>query len=126
MNGISFNPDTWDILGTAQGIGANPTFDQPRTSATVPSNATQSMQPVTATDDPWSDFWRGTAQALVGYGIARDAAKRGVTVPGGDTPMVERAIVPSQGAARSQLVTGLVLAAVAAGAIFLVVKAAAK
>ena len=123
MQGITFDPDTWDVFGTAQGIGADPSFDQPRTSATVPSNATQSMQPVVSTGDPWGDFWRGTTQALIGYGIARDAAKRGVTAPGETTTPTRTAATPAQ-AARPSLVTGLVLAAVAAGAVFLLIKAA--
>lgn len=64
-----------DVFGTAQGIGADQSYDQPRTSFSVPTNALQSMQPVESDGGDWGDFWRGTLGTVVGYAIANDVAK---------------------------------------------------
>lgn len=78
MDGFSLDFD--DVFGTAANIGAGLSYTQPRSLATVPTNALQSLQPVTAADDGgnWSDFWQGTLRTVVGYSIARDAARNGV------------------------------------------------
>lgn len=37
--------------------------------------------------DPWGDFFRSTAGALLNYGINRDAAREGIQTPGGVAPV---------------------------------------
>jgi hypothetical protein len=105
---------TWDYF-----IGTDSSFDQPRTADTVPSNATQSMQPITDASGGWGDFWRGTAQTLIQYGIQRDSVRNGVTAP---------AVAPlpttAARASMSPMVMPLLLAALAIGAVYVVVKVA--
>lgn len=80
MAGLSIDGSVWDIFGTAAGVGADPSYDQPRSTVTVPTDAVGSMTPVTAPNDSggWSDFWKGTLQTVVGYTIAKDAAQSGI------------------------------------------------
>ena len=62
------------------------TFEQPRTGETVPTNAIQSMQPVTASSDSlgsWGGFIQDSLRGVLGYSIARDAARNGVRSPSG-------------------------------------------
>lgn len=73
----------WD---SAAGIGADQSYVQPRTSDTVPTNALTSMQPVQETGGQWGAFWQSTLGSLVSYGVARDAAKNGVTQYGSPAP----------------------------------------
>lgn len=42
-------------------------------------------------NDGWGDFWRTTAQNVIGYAIARDAARNGVAV---QQPMGNGAVAP--------------------------------
>lgn len=58
--------------GSAYGVG--------KTSETVPTDAMQSMAPVTAgvTTPGWTQFMQQTLGGLVGYAIQKDAAANGV------------------------------------------------
>lgn len=119
MAGLSIDGSVWDIFGTAAGVGADPSYDQPRSTVTVPTDAVGSMTPVTAPNDSggWSDFWKGTLQTVVGYTIAKDAAQSGI-VP--RTVNGQPAYVPvQQPVQRSGMQLGplLVGAAVVAGVV---------
>ncbi len=122
MAGLSIDGSVWDIFGTAAGVGADPSYDTPRSTATVPTDAVGSMTPVTVANDSggwggWSDFWRGALQTAIGYGIAKDAAQSGI-VP--RTVNGQPAYVPvQQPVQRSGMQLGplLVGAAVVAGVV---------
>ena len=81
--GMQSSPEVspWFSLDTAAEIGADTSYNQPRSSATVPSNALQSMAPVTESGSSlggWSDFWQSTIKAGVGYAIQKDAVQSGM------------------------------------------------
>jgi hypothetical protein len=80
MAGLSIDGSVWDIFGSAANVGADPSYDTPRSTATVPTDAVGSMTPVTVANDSggWSDFWKGTLQTVIGYSIAKDAAQSGI------------------------------------------------
>lgn len=72
-----------DYFATAIGMAADQTPNGPNTVDTVPINAIQSMQPVSADQtQSFSGFWQDLTKGVLGYAIAKDAAKNGVAGPG--------------------------------------------
>jgi hypothetical protein len=110
--------DTW--LAATNFGGSDGSWVTPRTSDTVPTNAVQSMAPVTAANDGggWSDFWKGALTTAIGYSIQKDAVQSGVVRPATGTPQAAQAQVVAQ---RGLLSNPLVLGAIGLG-IFLAVK----
>jgi hypothetical protein len=81
MAGLKFSEDVWDIgstFDTAQEVGSGSSYDTPRTSETVTSNAIQSGQDVDNSGGPWQSFFRDAAKSIVGYSIQKDAVQSGV------------------------------------------------
>ena len=68
-----------DTFSAAQTMGANSSFVVPRTSDTVTLNAIDGAAPINNDDEgAWGGFWRGGIKTIIGYSIARDAARNGV------------------------------------------------
>lgn len=76
-----------DVFGAASTFGARPDATAYNTIDTVPSNAVQSMAPVSdAGANSWAGFWQDTIKGVIGYATARDAAQVGLTRPGMPLP----------------------------------------
>ena len=89
LDGFSFSDGLTDNWLTATNFGGSDgSWSTPRTPDTVPSNALQSMTPVTASNDAggWSDFWKGALQTAIGYSIQKDAVQSGVVRGAGPVP----------------------------------------
>lgn len=110
----------WD---TASGWASS--YDTPRGSGTVTSDAVQSMTPVdtSANGSNWGTFFQGTLSNLFGYAVQRDALKQGYEA---------QAATNSQKTAQTYLATrqqsgglgGMLPILLVGGVIFLAVKAA--
>lgn len=114
--------DSW--LAATNFGGSDGSWLTPRTPDTVPSNALQSMTPVTAANDGggWSDFWKGALQTAIGYGIQKDAVQSGIVRPAVGTSQAVQAQAQAQVVAQRGLLSNpLVLGAIGLG-IFLAVK----
>lgn len=104
-----------DIFTSALHFGADGSYVTPRSSDTVTSDAVNGAVPINNMPDTgWSSFFRDTARALVGYGLAKDAQQSGVTQPG-QAPM---APVPVQ-VAQQRNSTLLLIALAVGGAVLL-------
>jgi hypothetical protein len=124
MSGLTASGDFWNIFGTSAAVGADSSYSEPRSTATVPTSALGSMQPVTAANDGggWSDFWKGTLQTVIGYSIAKDAARSGVTqqrTPDGQPIYATAQRAPTQGGGAMPMGM-LVLGGVLLGGVLLV------
>lgn len=70
-----------NMFDTSLAVATESTPYYGNTVDTVPTNALQSMQPVSqAQAESWSGFWQDLTRGVVQYGIARDAAQNGITV----------------------------------------------
>lgn len=105
----------WDTAAT---VGADQSFAQPRTADTVPTNAIGSLQPVAETGGAWGAFWQNTIGSVVSYGLARDAARNGISQAGAAAPGYTPTVPVSSGPATTQ---SMVLVAAAIGVGVLVV-----
>lgn len=126
MSGLSITGDPWGQFGAALGISADSSFDQPRTTATVPTDALQSMQPVTQGANEggdWGDFWRDTLGGVIGYALRKDAVQSGVIQPGAQTPNPRPTGTAAGG---SMLRNPLVIGGLAAAAVLAIVLVARK
>ena len=86
-----------DLYGVAQEIGANSSYITPRTSDTVTSNAIDGAAPIdNSGGGAWGGFWRDGLKTVLGYSVARDAARNGV---GAQAPMLAPQGRQSQAAA---------------------------
>lgn len=101
--GDLFPADAWGLgdlgrnFGAALNIGADASYDQPRTAQTQTTNAIGSMQPIQDTGSGWSGFWQGALQTAVGYAIAKDAHKSGLTSSSRDSGAPVYAAAPQAG-----------------------------
>lgn len=106
-------------LSTPAAIGADASFLTPRSWNTVPTDALESMTPVTPNaSGEWSGFFRDLTKTIVGYSIVKDAQQSGVqpaanVQPGG-------AVAPRTTQPSANLVPLLLIGA----AVFAVVKLA--
>lgn len=83
--GFDFGGDS--DLNTSAAFGTGSTFDYGRDAATVATNAVDGMgTPTSGYGSGWGSFWQDTGRALVGYTIAKDAAKSGLRPAGGANP----------------------------------------
>lgn len=86
MSDFSLGP--WDpsadtlpnMFETGISFSAGQVAQAPNTLWTVPSNALQSMTPVSdAGAESWSGFWQDLTKGAIGYAITRDAVRNGIT-----------------------------------------------
>lgn len=101
---------------SAIGVNNGSAYDVGKTSETVPTNAIQSMAPVTAavTTPSWDQFLQNTLSGVVGYAIKKDATANGV--PAAATQPAPAATAAAS--AKSMLVpVVLVLGVIVAGAV---------
>lgn len=72
--------DTASIWGTSLTLGADPSYNTPRTEDTQVGSGLGLLQPVTpATDENgWSGFWQPLIKGVVSYAIQKDAVQSGV------------------------------------------------
>ena len=85
-----------DFWNTSLKIGDGTAYSTGKTEETVPTNAIQSMAPVTAdvTTPSWNKFLQDTLGGVVGYAIKKDATANGVPVTATQpAPAVPRSIV---------------------------------
>lgn len=63
--------------------------------------------------DPWGDFFRSTAGALLNYGINRDAAREGIQAPGVTPVYIQTPQQQQQNLLPILLIAGAVVAVIA-------------
>ena len=69
-----------DYYQTSLAIAVDQTPNAPNMLNTVPINAIQSMQPVSADQaQSWSGFWQYLTKGVVSYAVAKDARQSGLT-----------------------------------------------
>jgi hypothetical protein len=102
-------------FNAAIGVNNGSAYDVGKTSQTVPTDAIQSMTPVTAnvTTPGWDQFLQNTLGGLVGYAIKKDAVANGVA-PAATQPAPAAAPVNPMSSllVPAMLVGGLLLAGV--------------
>jgi hypothetical protein len=115
--GLNVDPDSWSLgasFDTALGIGADSSYTTPRTGSTVPTNAIDSMQPVSTGDSgEWGGFFRDLTRGLVGYAVQRDAVRNGVTPSSSSSSAPATGGSAAQAASRSNLVPLVIVGVVA-------------
>jgi len=102
-------------------IGADSSYVTPRTADTQTTNAIGSMTPVESAgkNDSWSAWLQDVGKAVVGYSIEKDAQQSGVTRPSQTAPYQRTPID-----LKPTNMGGLVMVALAAAAVFVIVKLA--
>lgn len=108
--------DYWNAsLKTGDGTA----YSTDKTTETVPMNAVQSMQPVTAqvTDPGWSKFLQDTLGGVVGYAIRKDAVQNGVAPAATQTQPGQTAQAAARPASSLLMPALLVVGVVVAGAV---------
>lgn len=78
--------DNWsptNFLGTSLTLGADQTYNTPKSAMTQASTAVDLMAPNTATGPmgEWGQFFLDSGKALLGYAVAKDAQQSGVQAP---------------------------------------------
>jgi hypothetical protein len=63
--------------------------------------------------DPWGDFFRGAAGALLNYGINRDAAREGIQTPQATPVYIQTPAQAQQNMLPLLLIAGAVVAVIA-------------
>lgn len=110
------------MFNSALHFNADASFETPRTSNTVTTDAVAGGAPIDNTaGGGWGDFWRGTLGALVGYGITKDAVQSGVKAGAVAAPAPAPAAAAVAAMPTQKL---LVLAVAGLAAVYLVVRAA--
>lgn len=103
----SLGLNTWSgYFQTALNFGADQVPNAPNMLETVPTNAIQSMQPVSNDQaQSWSGFWQDLTKGVVSYAVAKDARQSNMT------SVQAAAVAANRGrpAAPQQLPGGLVL-----------------
>ena len=94
---------------SAIGVNNGSAYETAKTSETVPMNAIQSMEPVTAnvTTPSWDQFLQNTLSGVVGYAIKKDATANGV--PAAATQAAPAATAPKSIVGQLVIVVGLVM-----------------
>jgi hypothetical protein len=106
--------ESWSLGSTydaALGIGGDSSYERPRSSESVPTNAIESMQPVTATTQEWGGFFQQMLKGGVSYAIAKDARQSGV-YPTTGTPVATGAVAQAPLPMRGMLMVALLGVAV--------------
>lgn len=110
---------TPDLVGTAQQIGADTSYDAPATSGG--SYAGQDSSSGDSASSPWTGFFQNTLQTALGYAITKDAVRSGLTgQPAGNPAGNAQAAVQPKAAGMSPVLLLLLGGAV----IFVAVKLA--
>ena len=108
-----------NVLGTSQQLGADTSCDAPDTAAHT--NAVQAVSGgADSSHDQWSGFFKDLISTGVGYAIAKDAARSGLTQPGGSGA----APAPSASTAARPGLSPLLLLLAGGVVVFIAVKAA--
>lgn len=95
----TFGMGSWaNYFQTALTISADQTPNAPNMLETVPINAIQSMQPVSADQaQSWSGFWQDLTKGVVSYAVAKDARQSGLTnAQAGASAAAQRRPAPAQ------------------------------
>lgn len=109
--------DISELWSAAQTVGADQSFVTPRGPDTVPSNALQSMQPISFGDGStgsgfganWGDFLQKSLGSVLGYSLQKDAVQSGVR-PGVGTQYMGQVQAGSVGGLLSNpLVLGVIV-----------------
>ncbi len=123
MLGTEFTGDAGlsDLYGSALSFGADNSFITPRGTDTVPTDAVQSMQPVSdGASSGWNNLFQDVFKGVVGYSLAKDAVQSGVTRPAyGAAPAYQG---QQQQAQRPQSMGGLLPLLLVGGLIVFAVK----